>query len=311
MTSAAPPPLLPPAAETPSGPPPPPRGDGLRPPLRRSRTDKVLGGVSGGLADYTGIDTLLWRVGFVALTFAGGTGILVYLLLWLLMPRRRDGAPAPVAAEPVGPRSPVPGITVAVLLIVVGLMALLARTTSWDPGAVAFLGAALLVVGVGLGVGAFAPGRAARGPLIALGVLLSFALLVASATGGSWRSDAGGRGGVGDRTEVPRTADSVQTRYESGVGDVTLDLTQIDLADLDRPITTTINAGVGDVEVLVPASADVRVSVSNGLGEADVFGQSSGGTFAGTGSDPWTGDDTPEIVLTVESGIGDVEVSRG
>ena len=93
MTSAAPPPLLPPAAEAPSGPPPPPRGDGLRPPLRRSRTDKVLGGVSGGLADYTGIDTLLWRVGFVALTFAGGTGILVYLLLWLLMTRIRDGAP--------------------------------------------------------------------------------------------------------------------------------------------------------------------------------------------------------------------------
>ncbi|MCW2581333.1 MAG: hypothetical protein JWQ53_123 [Klenkia sp.] len=308
MTSSAPPPLLPPDTERPADP---PRGDGLRPPLRRSHTDKVLGGVSGGLADHTGIDTLLWRVGFVALTFAGGTGILVYLLLWLLMPRRRAGAPTPAAAEPVGPRSPVPGTTVAVLLIVVGLMALLARTTSWDPGVVAFLGAALLVVGIGLGVGAFAPGRAARGPLIALGVLLSFALLVASATGGGWRQDAGGRAGIGDRTEIPQTADTVPSRYESGVGDVTLDLTQLDLADLDRPITTRIDAAVGDVEVLVPASADVRVSVANGLGEADVFGQSSGGTFAGTGSDPWTGDDTPEIVLSVESGIGDVEVSRG
>jgi phage shock protein C len=46
----------------------------------------MLGGVSGGLAEYSGIDTVLWRVGFVALTLAGGSGILVYLLLWVLMP---------------------------------------------------------------------------------------------------------------------------------------------------------------------------------------------------------------------------------
>ena len=46
----------------------------------------MLGGVGGGLAEYSGIDALLWRVGFVALALAGGTGILVYLLLWLLMP---------------------------------------------------------------------------------------------------------------------------------------------------------------------------------------------------------------------------------
>ena len=58
----------------------------VRPQLRRSGTEKMLGGVCGGLAGHTGIDPLLWRVGFVALTFAGGAGILVYLLLWVLMP---------------------------------------------------------------------------------------------------------------------------------------------------------------------------------------------------------------------------------
>ena len=57
-----------------------------RPQLRRSGTDRMAGGVCGGLADYSGIDPLLWRVGFVALTLAGGAGILVYLLLWVLMP---------------------------------------------------------------------------------------------------------------------------------------------------------------------------------------------------------------------------------
>ena len=71
-------------------------GPAVRPQLRRSRTDKVIGGVSGGLAEYSGIDALLWRVGFVALTLAGGTGVIVYLLLWLLMPA---GPPAGAGAR--------------------------------------------------------------------------------------------------------------------------------------------------------------------------------------------------------------------
>jgi phage shock protein C len=57
-----------------------------RPQLRRSSTDRMVGGVSGGLADYSGIDAVLWRVGFVGLTLAGGAGILIYLLLWVLVP---------------------------------------------------------------------------------------------------------------------------------------------------------------------------------------------------------------------------------
>lgn len=315
MTSAAPPPPLPPFPEAPAGPPPPPPpgATGLRPPLRRSRQDKVVGGVSGGLADYTGIDALLWRVGFIALVFAGGTGVIVYLLLWVLMPARRDVDPATAVVrptEPAGPRSPVPGITIAVLLIVVGLLALIARTTAWSPGPVPFLASALTVVGLGLAVGAFVPARSSRGPLIALGVLLSFALLLASATDG-W----GGRGrpsASSDVTFSPQTAATVDARYQSGVGDVELDLTAIDLAALTGPITTVVDSGVGDVQVVVPRSADVRVSVSNGLGDAELFGQdSNGGTYAGTGSAPWTGDGNPEIVLTIEAGIGDVTVSRG
>jgi phage shock protein C len=46
----------------------------------------MIGGVSGGLAEYSGIDAVLWRVGFVGLTVAGGAGVVVYLLLWVLMP---------------------------------------------------------------------------------------------------------------------------------------------------------------------------------------------------------------------------------
>jgi phage shock protein PspC (stress-responsive transcriptional regulator) len=66
-------------------PPAPPPAPVVRPSLRRSSTDKMLGGVCGGLAEHTGIDALVWRVGFVGLTLAGGSGVLVYLLLWVLM----------------------------------------------------------------------------------------------------------------------------------------------------------------------------------------------------------------------------------
>ena len=68
-----------------------PSGLSPRPPLRRSRTDIMLGGVSGGLAEHTGIDALLWRVAFAGLTVAGGAGIPIYLVLWVLMPPAATG----------------------------------------------------------------------------------------------------------------------------------------------------------------------------------------------------------------------------
>ncbi|SFL24402.1 PspC domain-containing protein [Geodermatophilus ruber] len=73
-----------------------------RPPVRpllRSGTDRMAGGVCGGLAEYSGIDTVLWRVGFVVLTLLGGAGVLVYLLLWVLTPSAPlapDRAPTPL-----------------------------------------------------------------------------------------------------------------------------------------------------------------------------------------------------------------------
>ena len=69
-------------------------------------------------------------------------------------------------------------MTIAVLLIVVGALALITRFSAWDLGPRAFLGTALLVVGLGLVAAAFSGGRTARGGLIALGVVLSLALLV-------------------------------------------------------------------------------------------------------------------------------------
>jgi len=55
--------------------------------LRRSRTDAWLGGVCGGLAPATGLPAWLWRLIFVLFVVCGGTGLLVYVLMWILVPK--------------------------------------------------------------------------------------------------------------------------------------------------------------------------------------------------------------------------------
>ena len=54
--------------------------------LRRSVTDKWVGGVCGGLAKSTGLESWVWRLIFAVLFFFGGTGLLVYALLWIFVP---------------------------------------------------------------------------------------------------------------------------------------------------------------------------------------------------------------------------------
>jgi phage shock protein PspC (stress-responsive transcriptional regulator) len=54
--------------------------------LRRSRTDRWLGGVCGGLAPATGLPSWLLRLIFALLLVCGGTGLVAYLLLWILVP---------------------------------------------------------------------------------------------------------------------------------------------------------------------------------------------------------------------------------
>ncbi|MBD3160876.1 MAG: PspC domain-containing protein [Candidatus Eisenbacteria bacterium] len=54
--------------------------------LYRSRTDRVLAGVCGGLADYLGMDPVLVRVLWVVIVLSFGVGIIAYILLWLLTP---------------------------------------------------------------------------------------------------------------------------------------------------------------------------------------------------------------------------------
>ena len=54
--------------------------------LFRSRREKMIAGVAGGLAEYFEIDPTLVRIIFIVSLFLGGTGILAYIILWIVVP---------------------------------------------------------------------------------------------------------------------------------------------------------------------------------------------------------------------------------
>jgi phage shock protein PspC (stress-responsive transcriptional regulator) len=61
--------------------------------LTRSRTNRVIAGVCGGFAAYSGIDVNIVRLVMVLLAVLGGTGVLLYLVAWVIVPVE-DAAPA-------------------------------------------------------------------------------------------------------------------------------------------------------------------------------------------------------------------------
>jgi phage shock protein C len=62
--------------------------------LYRSQNDKMIGGVCGGLANYFNWDSSIIRLLFTLLFLLGGHGLLVYLILWIVMPLRSDVIPS-------------------------------------------------------------------------------------------------------------------------------------------------------------------------------------------------------------------------
>jgi phage shock protein C len=65
--------------------------------LYRSRTDKMIAGVCGGLGTYLGVDPTLIRLAFVLLLLFGiGSGLLMYFIIMLIVPLEPEGAAIPV-----------------------------------------------------------------------------------------------------------------------------------------------------------------------------------------------------------------------
>lgn len=80
---------------------PPPRPSAPR--LRRSTTDRQIGGVAAGIGTYLGLDPVLVRILFVLTAIVGGAGLVAYLIAWAIMPEDDGTAPTAIDASSWGP----------------------------------------------------------------------------------------------------------------------------------------------------------------------------------------------------------------
>ncbi len=62
--------------------------------LRRSATDCEFAGICGGLGEYTPVPAWMWRTAFAGLVFAGGFGLVAYLLLWIFIAKAEPASSA-------------------------------------------------------------------------------------------------------------------------------------------------------------------------------------------------------------------------
>lgn len=164
------------------------------------------------------------------------------------------------------------------------------------------VGVALAILGLGMVAGAFV--RGGRG-LIALAVPLSVAGLALTSIG------PGGFNGIGDLTSQPTTIGAVRDSYERSVGNVELNLTSLPETGV---VHTRVEAGIGNVEVIVPANADVTVKCEVDRGNAECLGQERSGVPANIDKFTDLGADNEgglKITLTAKADTGNVEVRRG
>src|SRR5438132_3291477 len=100
--------------------------------LERSRSDRMVAGVAGGLARYFDIHPAFYRVGFVVLTLLGGAGILIYIAAALVMPD--EGKEDSVATAALRNRRERPWPLIGLALVALAVVSLPSRPALWPHG---------------------------------------------------------------------------------------------------------------------------------------------------------------------------------
>jgi phage shock protein PspC (stress-responsive transcriptional regulator) len=298
--------------------------------LERSRDDRMLAGVCGGLARYFGIHPAFYRVGFVVLTLIGGAGILIYLAAALVIPD--EGKEDSIAAETLRQSRDRPWALIGLGLIVTAGVILLSRATLWPEGDAAWI--LLLLAG---GVILFLARRQVASPtaavvageakapapvpqtapaarsgwgagrivLVSIGSL--FVLVLVSAAVFVAIFPAHLSHGVGNKSFTPAVVADLDRTYRLGVGEMKIDLTQLRLPAGE----THLNARVdyGDLDVVVPSGVAVRAYAKSRLGYVSVFGDEADGRNA---DERTTADGRGRRVLVVDARVqvGSVRIER-
>ena len=297
-----PPPPLPPAA-----PPPPPPQQERR--LYRSRDD-MIGGVAGGIAEYFDIDPVITRIIFVLLALANGIGLIIYIVLWIVVPQRPvgDAGTLGLSGSSGGSTSgsTVGAIVGGTILVAIGLAWLLAALDiadltelRWDlalPIALIATGAALVLFS----------GRGGSGGLVTLGIVLTVILVVTS----PFR--VGFDGAFGEQVESPRTAAGLDDSYSHVFGSLVLDLSDLELPE--GRTRTEASVVFGSVEIQLPEdeSIGVRVESSSVFGSTQFpDGTESGGIASNrTYTSPNYEDADRRLDITTSSVFGSTEITR-
>ncbi|NQV05385.1 PspC domain-containing protein [bacterium] len=224
-----------------------------------------------------------------------------------------DDAPVPVAAEIVAPaaaagkptrsrrtrrgKSMLGRITMGTAFVTVGIMALLDATGVTSPELSHYLGAGVLVIGLGLLVGIFV-GRS-RGLIVAGLVLMPFLIASAAVT-------APFTGGFGDRSHAPDGVSAIDSPYRLAAGELTIDLRGLDLVD-GEVVTIEGSVGAGRLLVNVPTGVGLDVRTHVGFGQIAMFGSTDDGVNV---SQSRYIEGSSTIVLDLDVGFGQVDVVR-
>jgi phage shock protein PspC (stress-responsive transcriptional regulator) len=316
--------------------------------LTRSGSDAIIGGVASGLGRYFNVDPILFRIGFVVLSFVGGIGLIAYLALLAFVPSDGEEGPsgpgrvAAVAGAVVLGIAVVlflstpffffgPGLLVLALVVLAGV--LLWRTFGGESGGdpartvARFAIAALVAVAVaGAAVGVFIAAALGGGVVIAsLAVVTGLALIATAFFGGvRWliipalalvlplgvvaAADIDFDGGIGDRSYRPASMAELRDKYQVGLGEL-----DVDLRDLDLPAGRTnvaLDIGMGDAIVWVPEDACVTSDMTIGIGGADVFDRDNTGVDVAFAETSTARAGQPHLHIDADVGVGVIELVR-
>jgi phage shock protein PspC (stress-responsive transcriptional regulator) len=301
--------------------------------LERSRSDRMLAGVCGGLARTFGIHPAFYRVGFVVLTLIGGAGLLIYLAAVLVIPD--EGKQDSIAAETLRDAKDRPWPLVGLAVVATAGVVLLSRVTLWPRGDAAWI--LLLLAGLAILFSArrktAAPSAAVEPPksaaeagetleapapvvpaerrgwgaariiLVTLGSLTALFLVAVAIFVAIFPVHLGR--GVGDRTYAPTGVVDLKRSYRLGIGEMTIDLRNVRLPVGETRVNARVD--VGDLVVVVPGDAAVRAYGQARLGHVNVLGDQDGGRNA----DERIAAPGPRVlVVDARVQVGSVRISR-
>lgn len=215
------------------------------------------------------------------------------------LPPRPPAPPSP--PRPKRPRSPLGRITISVLFLALGVLAII-DLTQYDVKPSAYLATSIGTIGLGLLVGAWF-GRARW--LISIGLVLSVILAGVSA-GERW--DPPDR--TGNQVWTPSTVDEIESEYDNSFGEGVLDLRNVDFSG--RSVELTVDSEFGKFEVILPQNVDVDVKANFEFGNGSVLGN----RWNGRGDSHQVHDTGPDgagggsLSITADVDFGDLEVHR-